>query len=109
MGFAPLEANSDGGWGLWVNVKLSLPLFLSLSLAHFLYGPCLCPWGLLESLGVLVAIISLVLWPACLLDPWALGGFGSGSVGLRFPFDWVVYGGQLWPLILIGLSAPFSC
>ena len=100
----------EGGWGIWVNVKLSLPLFLSLSLslASFLVGPSPCPLGLLESLGVLVAIIGLVLWPVCLLDPWALGGFGSGSVGLRFPFDRVVSGGPLWPANSGGPVGPLS-
>ena len=53
----------------------------SLSLTPFLSGPCPCPWGFLESLGVLVAIIGLVLWPACL----SFGSVGTGWVWERGP------------------------
>ena len=112
MGFAPLEANSGGGGGGHLGQRQALFLFFSLSLSPFC--PCSLwslsyPWGLLESLGVLVTIIGLVFWPACLLDLWALGGFGGvGSVGLQFHIDRVVFGGPLWPAEFGGPVGPFS-
>ena len=67
MGFAPLEANSGGGGGGGglgpLGQRQALFLFFSLLFAPVLSGPCSCLWGLLESLGVLVTIICLVLWP----------------------------------------------
>ena len=47
---------------------LSLPLSLSLSSPLSLWSLSVS-LGTLESLGVLVAIIGLVLWPVFLLDP----------------------------------------
>ena len=121
MGFAPLEANSGGGWGLggwgWglgpLGQRQALFLFFSLPLSPF--GPCSL-WSLSMSLGTfevslgLVTIICLVLWPACLLNLWALGGFGGlgpwASDSTLTGLSWV---GRCGPLILVGLSAPFPC